>query len=180
MTRCYVTLARLSRTHIYQTGKAIACNTPTAIRMQQLPAGQPFILFSINYLLDEMMAHHVRYLQTSAFVCSNSTLKLQQTLLAALEMANHNVIEESANQLLLESDPVSRKPKSYYVLNYLKIAQTQLSCAFSDIDQVRTLVGDDEWHKILNTNKSFRIMLADGQLATDKINAAIAKVVEKE
>jgi len=90
-----------------------------------------------------------------------------------MEMASS--VEESATQLLLETDPSARQPRTEYLLRYQGMAHSQLEHALSEVNRVKGSVGEDAWRESLKKegSKTLEVLIAESNLARDRLQAAM-------
>ncbi|KAL4535368.1 hypothetical protein Ndes2526B_g06263 [Nannochloris sp. 'desiccata'] len=97
--------------------------------------------------------------------------QLKSKLESALEMARS--VDMSAGQLMLETDPSNRQPRSFYVLRYLDFADVQLSSALEEVTAAEGELGTKTWRETLQTSRDLAILIAESRLARDQVQASI-------
>ena len=93
-----------------------------------------------------------------------------------MEMASS--VEESAANLMLETDPSARQPRASYQLVYQVMAHSQLEKALSQVDEAAIEMGEAAWQECLRFKRGDRdpslgLLVADSRLARDQLAAAM-------
>ena len=85
----------------------------------------------------------------------------------------------SAAQLLLETDPAAREPRSTYEAHYAALALGQLHAALEQQQLLQARLGAGEAGELLARDK-LGVLVADCLLARDRMSALVADVRRRQ
>ena len=84
-------------------------------------------------------------------------------------------VHESADTLIMETDPTRRMPRLAYILRYQNIAQEEATKALDEFEETRQQMGESEWqHKVdKDTRARLEVLRADVLLTKDNLIESI-------
>lgn len=96
---------------------------------------------------------------------------VKSALQQAIQMSQ--CVEESASELLLETDPSNRQPRVHYVLHYQHKALQQLQQGLGAVAQAKAALGADQWQEHLRLDAQLGLTVADSLLARDLLEKSV-------
>ncbi|KAL4859328.1 hypothetical protein ACK3TF_001065 [Chlorella vulgaris] len=125
---------------------------------------------SVNPLIATSRHLQPRALSSSSF-SADELQDLRGALLGAIEAAE--TASPSATQLMLETDPSARSPRSTYELHYAELALVDIRAALAKRDALRQRLGSEVADRLLKEER-LQVAVAECLMARDRT----ARIIE--